>query len=721
MGKILIIAEKHDMANKIALALINKEKISISGFLETDQFIFSYALGHLYKLSYPAENDEKYKFWDIKNLPFKFESIKLELIENESSKKQALIIKKLLSNQNICEIINACDADREGENIFRNIVLGSKVKFNPNMKFSRMWISSTTKEGIIDAFKNRKDLKEYKNLAISAKGRAYADYHLGLNATMAMTSSFKKSSKDIITVGRVQTPTLKIIVDRENDIKNFKSKKLYAIKGKFIGNNNKEFIADYVPEGKEEKNEYENLDEVKEKISLIETGEYNVNDIKKTQKNISHKPLFALSDLQIAMSSKYGYSAQLVLSTVQSLYEKYSLVTYPRTDEQHISPEWAKKCNSYVLNSLVDVFSTFVNEIKDNDYKIDSKCIASKDKIGAHEALTPTGKKLTVQEYQSLNDVERNVYNAIVFRFLTAFLPDAIDETTTYQFFNGTTTFKYSYTKEIKPGFRIIEKPLEDENKTIELILEKDDLVELLEAYPKEKDTQPPKRFTEGTLIKEMKNPSKYLKDKNDKDMIKKVEGIGTEATRAGIIESLKKHNYITVEKKQIIPTQKGIDFINVFPSDILKSISLTVELERKLEEIAIGFLSFENFIQYIFKLDDKLIEDIKNSSKNSENKIASGDAKILCKCPFCGSNIIEKDSLYCCENKECNTVIFKNQLYKSLGLYSISSKNAIELFENGKTSKKVSGFRSKNKKRYSAFLTYKKENNKNKVWISFE
>lgn len=717
-NKILIIAEKPDMAKKIAFAL-HHSKFEGIGYFEADNFIFTYAIGHLYKLSYPQEINERYKNWNINNLPFAFNNIKLNTIADNGATDQAKTIKKLLVNNSVGEIINACDADREGENIFRNIILGSNVKFPETILFSRMWISSTTNEGIQEAFRNRKPLSEYKNLAISAKARAYADYHLGLNATMAMTSLFRSGSKDIISVGRVQTPTLKMIVDRENDINNFKSKKLYSIKGKF--NDDKEFIADYVPVDKEEKNEYDNLDNVNKIISSIQTGDYIVNDVKKAKKNISHKPLFSLSDLQITMSFKYGYSAQMVLNTVQSLYEKYSLVTYPRTDEQHISPEWALKCNSSILNSLYEVFENYINVIRKKEYKIDKKCIANKDKIGAHEALTPTGKKLTKEEYDSLNTYEKNVYDAIVLRFLTAFLPDAIDETTAYLLFNGTTTFRYSFTKQLEEGFRIIDKPKEDENKTIELLLEKGQIVNLLEVFYKEKDTQPPKRFTEGSLIKEMKNPSKYLQNKDDQNIIKKVEGIGTEATRAGIIESLKQRNYIVIEKKQIVPTQKGIDFIRIFPSDILKSVSLTVDLEKKLNDIENGKLTFTDCLNYIFELDKRLIEDIKEATKNGENKISSNSQKVLCKCPFCGSNIVEKDKLYCCENKECNTVIFKNQLAKSLGLYKISPSVAKDLFLKGKTSKKVSGFISKNKKRYSAFLTYKKKDNKNDVWISFE
>ena len=487
--------------------------------------------------------DEKYKTWDINILPFSFTKIKLNTIANDGAIKQAKTIKELLLSDTVSEIVNACDADREGENIFRNIILGSNVKFLETVTFSRMWISSTTNDGIQDAFKNRHPLNEYKNLAISAKARAYADYHLGLNSTMAMTSSFKTSSKDIISVGRVQTPTLKMIVDRENEVINFKTKKLYSIKGKF-NENSKEFIADYVPNDKEEKNEYEDLSQVNKIISSIKTDDYIVNDVKKIKKNISHKPLFSLSDLQITMSSKYGYSAQNVLNTVQSLYEKYSLVTYPRTNEQHISPERALKCNSSILNSLSEVFDNFINVIRKNEYKID---------------------------------------------------------------------------------------------------------------------------------------------------------------------------------KKQIIPTQKGIDIIKIFPSDILKSVSLTVDLERKLDDIENGKLTFADCLNYIFKLDKQLIEDIKEASKNDRNKISSNSNKILCKCPFCGSNIIEKEKFYCCENKECNTVIFKNQLERALGLHKITSSAAKDLFLRGKTTNKISGFISKNKKRYSAYLTYKKENNKNNVWISFE
>lgn len=721
MSKILIIAEKPDMAKKISSALSTGHLSRKEGFSEDDNFIFTNAVGHLLRLAYPKEVDEKYTNWNIKVLPFEFD--KIPLVVSESTKKQFVVVKKLLSRKDVSEIINACDSDREGEYIYRNIILGAKVKFASDTKFTRLWISSTTKEGIIEAFKNRKLSTEYNALGNSAKARSYADYHLGLNATIGMTSSFGRN-KEMISVGRVQTPTLKIIVDREIEIQNFKSKKLYAIKGKFESGNKTNFIADFIPQF-DEKNEFEDLKRVNDIISAIKKGPYKVIEKKVSERKSSHKNLFALSDLQMLMSSRYGYSAQEVLDTVQTLYEKHSLVTYPRTDEIHISPEWAKKCSSVVLESVSEVFGSFTREIQKNAYTLDSACIAKKDKIGAHEALTPTEKKLTKEAYASLSEKERRVYDAIVYRFLSIFYPEAIDEVVSYKFNNSEDTFKYSYTKEVDPGYRILEKKNEEEtNDTIELDLKEGETVELLEAYAKEKETQPPKRFSEGSLIREMKNPVKYLESKEDKALIKSVEGIGTEATRASIIESLKKRNYIEIKNKHIIPTEKGMNFIKVFPSDTLKSVSLTVDLERKLEAIAENKYTFKEFMNEVYAMDKKLIEDIEKASKENNVSFQNSTYEEICKCPHCGGSIVEYKNCYSCRNKECNTVIFKDQLNKSLGLKKISKKQAIELLKKGKTSKKAKGFVSKSGHKYSAYITYsqnKEDKFPNKVWISFE
>ena len=721
MSKILIIAEKPDMAKKICSALSKGNVKRNDGYSEDDNFIFTNAVGHLLRLAYPKEVDEKYTIWNIKTLPFEFERI--PLVVQETTKKQFLVVKKLLERSDVSEIINACDSDREGEYIYRNIILGSKIKFPANISFTRLWISSTTKEGIIEAFKNRLPSKDYNALGNSAKARSYADYHLGLNATIGMTSAFGKN-KEIISVGRVQTPTLKIIVDRENEIQNFKSKKLYSIKGKFNSLDEKEFITDFVPQY-DEKNEFDNLDKVNEIISKIKKGPYKVIEKKETERKTKHKNLFALSDLQMLMSSRYGYSAQEVLDTVQSLYEKHSLVTYPRTDENHISPEWAKKCSSVVLERLSEVFGVITSTIIKNAYTLDSTCIAKKDKIGAHEALTPTEKKVSKEEYSSLSEKERRVYKAIVYRFLSVFYPDAIDLSVLYKFNNEEDTFKYSYLKEINPGYRAVERENEEEtNETIELDLKEGETVNLLEAYFKEKDTQPPKRFSEGSLIKEMKNPAKYLESKEDKELIKNIEGIGTEATRASIIESLKKRGYIEIKSKHIIPTEKGINFIKAFPSETLKSVALTVELERKLEAIALNKYTFKDFMNEVYSMDQKMIKDIEEASKNNALSFAKKSQEEICKCPHCHSSIVEYKNCYSCVNKECNTVIFKDQLNKSLGYKKITKKQAIELFNKGKTSKKAIGFVSKSGKKYSAFLTYsqnKEDKFPNKVWISFD
>lgn len=721
--KILIIAEKPDMCKKIYTALSKGNLKHNGGYHEDDEFIFTNAVGHLLRLAYPKEVDSKYSQRNISNLPFAFSNI--PLVVTKETSVQFGIVKKLLARSDVGEVINACDSDREGEYIYRNIILGSKVKFKAGTKFTRLWLSSTTKEGIVEAFNDRKSSSEYNLLGQSAKGRSYADYHIGLNATIAMTSLFGKN-KEIISVGRVQTPTLKIIVDRELEILNFQSKKLYSLYGSFTTAYDEKFTGEYIPT-EQDKNEFLEASKAKETANSIKRGPYKVIEVKEQKKNTSHKSLFSLSDLQVLLSAKYGYSAQEVLDTVQDLYEKHSLVTYPRTDEIHVSPEWAKKLSSVVLNSISEVFGKIIEEIKNNGYTFDSKCIAPKDKIGAHEALTPTEKKITVSEYKALTEKEKNVYVAIVRRFLSCFYNDAVDLVIAYKMSNGTDTFKYGFTKELEKGYRVVEKSVDtganqDEEKEKPVELKQGQIVNLHDVIVKERTTQPPKRFSEGSLIKEMKNPAKYLENKEDKDLIKSVEGIGTEATRASIIESLKKRNYIETKSKHIVPTEKGMNFIKIFPSEIVKSVELTVDFERKLEKIAEGELSFNDFLNYVYDFDKQMISDIEEAKKTQNIDLSSGD-NVMCKCPYCGGDIVEYKNCYACKNKDCNTVIFKDQL-KILGLKKITSKQAIELFTKGITSSKAKGFVNKSGSKYTAYLTYSKNKEDkfpNRVWITFE
>lgn len=613
MGHVLIIAEKPNVMSKIRYALGNNPKFQ-NGYYLDDHFIFTSAIGHLYRLKYPNEMDEKYKFWKLDNLPFFFN--KIPLVSSSEAVKQIHILKDAFKNKDITEIVNACDSDREGELIFREMLEGLGIKPN-KYKITRLWITATTKDALEHAFKHRKLDTEYENVYLSAKGRAYADYLIGLNATEIMTLKYKQTlSTKVVSIGRVQTPTLRMIVDRDEAIKNFKSKRTYNILGSFISPDGELFNATYVnPKDGFKPFAYDAESAVDEAIKKIPITSYKVGEVKHIKKSSHHKALFSLSDLQIEASKIYGYGASVVLKACQSLYETHSLTTYPRTDENHITSDWASVIERFVLNSLPTVFNPIVKAIKTRGYALNHDVITSDNKVGAHEALTATNNKNADAEYHKLNEVESNVYKLIVCRMLSAFFPDSTSEDIITLLTHNDFTFKYSYNNVLTQGYKAVEnffkKSVTKEDNPHLLLLPKL-LVPLKELTKKQIDTKAPPAFTEGTLIGAMKNPAKFTSlDATDSKIIKDIDGIGTEATRAGIIETLKSRGYITLSNKKIHATEAGTRLIHILPNDDLKSVSLTADMEKKLSAISDGSYTFDSFLSYIQAFTCKFITDI--------------------------------------------------------------------------------------------------------------
>lgn len=686
---ILFIAEKPSVMKNIIDA--NLEGVSPKrnqGYAIGKNMIYTHAIGHLLTLAYPKDIDDKYKVWNLDNLPFHFENIPLTV--NESTKKQLEIVSEILKRNDITEVINACDADREGDLIFRNLYHYSKP-FCKNV--SRIWLDSQTADGIKDAFRARRKESDYNNIYFAGKARSYADYIIGLNATMAMTTKLKMAN-DVFSVGRVQTPTLRIIVDLEREIKAFKSTPFYKITadGNLNGTN---LVGNYIND-KLDNNRFLVKADALDMIKKIGLGEALITDLVKTKKYEKPKMLYSLSDLQIDMDKRYSMSPIDVLNTAQRLYEVHKLITYPRTDENHISDSLAKK-TGYIVNNLC-VCEDTKREIIKNKYQINKMMIAKKD-IGAHEAITPTSIKTTKDYISKLNSYEIKVYMAICERFLAAFLPDAEIEKQKLEFKKNDETFQTEIEICVFEGHRSAYKygRKEKENSKTFIETKVGDKVNILALNLVEGKTNPPARFTEGSLVKMMKNPVKYVSDNKEKDILKKVEGIGTEATRAGIIQELKNRSLIALDdKKCIYPTKKGIGLIDSIPSEDVKSVSLTAMFETKLDLISKGEYSYKDFLDEIYKLTDKFILDIKNMGDVS-------NFNYVCKCPICGADVLEREKSYSCSNKDCDVFIFKN----ALGAKLITSTQAKNLLTLGSSVTKVL-CRSKQNNDFEALMTYK-------------
>lgn len=704
MSKILIIGEKPSIARKILEGLkIDGVFRDQEGYYESAKYIITYCVGHLLSQKMPGEIDETFKSWNLENLPFRFKEIPLKA--SESTKEQLSVIKGLFKRKDISEIVNACDADREGELIFMNLIEYLK----PSCKnLTRMWIKSVaTPEIMKKQFEERESETFYTNLYKSAKARAKADYLLGLNATEAMSVKYKSK----LSIGRVITPTLKILVDLENKIKNFKPEPFYKVtcdtnKIKELG-----YVSDLL-----DNNRFGKKEDAEKLIKEVGLGEAVVTQFNKKTETEQPFKLFSLSDLQIECSKKYRLSAQEVLDACQGLYEKYGLTTYPRTDENMISKEMAEQSDK-ILKSLKSSFSDYISKIEKNKYKLNKGCVAKKD-IASHEALTPTGKTLTESLYKSLSLSERNVYNEIVLRFIANFYPAAEYSIINIEIERKKEKFT-TKSKTLKvPGFYEVYGKKADKEASYDI--QKGDHLNITSFNIIEGQTEPPKRLTEGSLVKVMQSPMKYLESKEDKEILNEAGGLGTEATRAGIIENLKKYGFIEIKRNSIYATDKGINLINLIPGEEIKSVPLTASFEQQLKKIKEGTYEPEAFLDNIMKLVDKFIKEVKDSENSyKEVKTKLGE---ICKCPECGSSIIKgKYGYQCMDWQNCKVNIFYNAT-KNLGGKKISEQVAKELLTQGKTKKKVE-LKSKAGKKYSAYLTYKyikEEKYPNKITIEF-
>ena len=691
---ILIIAEKPSVMKNIIDAKLEAQKPkSFKGYQLGQNFIYTHCIGHLLTLKMPGDIDPKYKQWSLEALPFDFDEIPLEV--NASVSDQYKIVENLVKRDDIEEIVNACDSDREGDLIFRNLYhyIGKRIP-----RVSRMWLESQTPEGIKEAFDKRLSESVYNNVYFAGKSRSYADYIIGLNSTRAMTSKLG-GNKNVLTIGRVQTPTLRIICDLEDEIRNFKEEPYYKVKA--IGRVNDAEISAYYTNEDLENNRFKEKNKAEALISSLAGKNAIVSSADTTKRNEKPKMLYSLSDLQIDMDKRYKMSAMDVLNTAQSLYETHKLITYPRTDENHISKELASK--TYQILNGISVNPEVKKLIIDNKYGFNPMMIAKKD-IGAHEALTPTITKADESRISKLSEMEMRVYMAIVERFMAAFLPDAILEKQKIAFNIDDASFETEIEICTRLGHREAYKYGRKSSETKSFIrVKKDDVVLIDELKLEEGKTTPPARFSEGSLIKMMKNPSKYVDDKSDKDVLKKTEGIGTEATRAQIIADLKKHEFIDLDKKkQIIATKKGMDLIKEIPGDELKSVKLTADFERKLDLISRGEYDHKDFLNEIRELENHFISSVKNLDTSSSS--LSG---IVAKCPICGSSIVERDKVYSCQNRDCNVYIFKT----AFGAKLITKSQAKSLFEDGRTKTKVLCSSKKTGHDFEAVMTYKYDN----------
>ena len=602
--KSVVLCEKPSVARDIARNLGAKN--NKNGCLEGDKYIVTWALGHLVTLQTP----DKYKEFSnvsLENLPMIPKYMKTEIIKKTF--KQYKIIETAVNRKDVNEVIIATDAGREGELVARYIL----EKANCKKKVKRLWISSVTDKAIKDGFKNLKAGDDYLGLYYSGVARANADWLVGINASRALTLKYNAS----LNCGRVQTPTLQMVFEREEKIKNFVPRDYYTFEAvvngirfncgesEFDFSKAQKFVSD-------NKNKTINFDKVEVKI-----------------KTSIPKPLYNLTDIQQAASALFGLSPKQTLNIIQRLYESHKVLTYPRTDSRYLTTD--------MKNTLADRLRAIGGDYKEITAKLlhekdfNTKRIINNSKVSDHHAIIPTEQK---PNYMSLSDTELKIYNLVVKRFLENLLPDYKYEETSYSFKLDNKVFTAKSTKVIQLGFKELSRS-EIEDKKISFSTKEFSLDSL--QYNK-KQTTPPSYYTEGSLIYAMENPFEFVDDDNERKILKQTNGIGTVATRADILEKLFTNDYLVLDNGRIKTTNKAKQLLNLVPKN-LKSPSLTATWEKQLDNIAKNKLSKDKFLKDIKDYTRECILEIKDSQDKFKHDNISGK-----KCEECGSYMLEVD-----------------------------------------------------------------------------
>ncbi len=638
MGKILVLAEKPSVGRDLAKVL--KCNQSKGAYIEGSKYVVTWALGHLVGLQDPEDYDAKYKKWSMETLPMIPKYMKLTVLKK--TQKQFYEVKKQMLRNDIDEIVIATDAGREGELVARWTIEKAGVK----KPLKRLWISSQTDKAILDGFKNLKPGKDYNNLYTAAVCRAEADWLVGLNVTRALTCKYNAQ----LSAGRVQSPTLAMIVQREEDIKNFIPKDYYTITAKA-----KEFSLQWV-----DKNNYQSTfnEEVANKTLVKVRGqEASIIDVTESLKKKPAPALYDLTELQRDANKIWGYSAKQTLSIMQRLYENHKILTYPRTDSRYITTDIVATLPERLRAISIGAYRAAATNILKGKIT-PSKSFVDNSRVSDHHAIIPTEQSPNMS---NLSSEERNIYDLVVKRFLSVMMPP-------FEYLQTNIVTEIAGEKFVAKGKVIkskgwkalydredVEEPSEEDSLKDQVLpkLNIGDKLKINSVDINKGKTKPPARFNEGTLLSAMENPHKYINvSKDAAKTLNATGGLGTVATRADIIEKL--FNSFSIEKrgKEIVPTSKGKQLIELVPSD-LKSPLLTAKWESQLEDISKGKEDAMDFIVEMRRYSRALVEDVKVNGNKFVHENVTG-----AKCPKCGKYMLEVKTktgvMNVCQDREC-------------------------------------------------------------------
>lgn len=591
---IVCIAEKPSVAKEIADILGARNRRE--GFFEGNNYCVTWTFGHLCTLKEPNDYTPMWQRWSLSSLPMIPPRFGIKLIDDKGIEKQFAVIEKLMQSADM--IVNCGDAGQEGELIQRWVMQKAQAK----CPVKRLWVSSLTEEAIREGFANLKDQSEYQPLYEAGLSRAIGDWLLGMNATRLYTLRYGKN-RQVLSIGRVQTPTLALIVKRQLEIENFVPQPYWELKTVYRD------TTFNVTEGR-----YDSEEKGREALEKITGQPFTVTDV--TAKNGTELPprLYDLTSLQVDCNKKFALSAEQSLQIIQSLYEK-KVTTYPRVDTTYLSDDIYPKCAN-ILQGLRD-YQPLVAPLAGKPLPKSKKVFDNK-KVTDHHAIIPTGVYP-----QGLTDLEKRVYDLVVRHFIAVFYPDCKYRTTTVLGESAGVKFKTTGKEIVEPGWRVVfaGEPTDEKDGDKENLLPPFVVGESGPHTPSlaQKFTQPPKPYTEATLLRAMETAGKLVEDEELRDAMKE-NGIGRPSTRAAIIETLFKRSYIRREKKNIVATPTGVELVGLIKNELLKSAELTGRWEKKLRDIEKRQYEAKTFIDELKEMLHTVVNDVLRDNSTMSN-----------------------------------------------------------------------------------------------------
>jgi DNA topoisomerase-3 len=700
MTKTLVIAEKPSVGRDLTKVLPGQFTKG-EGFLEGPEHVVTWAVGHLVQLADPDEYDPKYAKWRMADLPIAPEKFKL-VVRDERSKKQMNVVKRALDRDDLDYVINACDAGREGELIFAYLY----EKTGSKLPVKRLWLNSMTTSAIKDAFSTLKPAEEFHTLEEAARSRSEADWIVGMNATRAATIRLRSSFDGAVSLGRVQTPTLAILARREVEIRAFTPEPYWVVDARFLA----------LPQ--EPRRAYDGRfhaganpriasgDEAAKIVAACEGQTGTITKLDKTERKDRPPLLYDLTSLQSEASSRFGFTARRTLGAAQRLYEEHKALTYPRTNSRFITSDMIPD---------IKPIAALVGGQK--EYAAASKYVTGLDmlplgrvvnneKVTDHHAIIPTLAER--HPVDKMDGDDRRIYDLVVRRFLAVFHPEAVFENTRVETTVAAYVFRTRGKVLLVPGWRGVygegaeadATVVDDDDEGVEQQLPKlqqgeESAVHRIKSDAKE--TKPPRRYSDGSLLRAMETAGKLVDDEELREAMKE-SGIGTPATRASIIERLLQVGYIERDGRALVVTEKGLNVVRLLGEHALTSPTMTGEWEHRLANIETGADTREAFMADIVKFAEETVEQLDTTLKDVRIPKAN-----LGPCPVCQQDIVENRKGYSCWSREdpgCGFVIWKAKAGKTINV-----SLAKELIKTGRTERPVTGFKSRAGKNFRSRL----------------